>query len=310
MPDWTTFTAFAAVTALLVLLLARASQSMLVETTAPDRPKDPQRIEQSGDEGALTNDGNELIDDGSELIDDGSELTDRGSEQPEAAGATTAPADPSRASTEPELSTTALLANVAVSQGAFLLLIGLAAWLFAIPAWAFGVSEATVGVEFVALGVVAGVVLYVGNETAAAIGKRHGFTGSEELRRRLAPDTVTGWMALLFVVLPLIAVFEEVLFRGALIGVAAAGFNVSPWVLAVASSIVFGFGHGAQGRLGIVVTGVLGFLLAALFIVTGSLLLVIVAHYVINALEFLVHEALGWEPFGEEPATSAGSKPS
>ena len=263
MPDWTTFTAFAAVTTVLVLLLARASQSMLVRTESPESQNDGDDIGQPGNDGrsAASRD----------------------------------------VSANAELTTTALLANVAVSQGAFLLLIGLGAWLFGIPAWTFGVSEATIGVDFVGMGAVAGVVLYLGNEAAAAIGKRHGFTGSEELRRLLAPDTVVGWFALLFVVLPLIAVFEEVLFRGALIGVVAAGFDVSPWLLAVVSSIAFGFGHGAQGKLGIVVTGVLGFLLAALFIASGSLLLVIVAHYVINVLEFLVHEALGWEPFGGDP---------
>ena len=265
MPDWTTFTAFAAVTTVLVLLLARASQSMLARTDQPTSTKP--------------------------------ELTT--SAEPELT--TTA---------EPELTTTALLANVAVSQGAFLLLIGLGAWLFGIPAWAFGVDEATVGVDLVGLGLAAGVLLYLGNEAAAAIGKRHGFTGSEELRRRLAPDTVVGWFALLFVVLPLIAVFEEVLFRGALIGVAAAGFDVSPGLLAVVSSVAFGFGHGAQGKLGIVVTGVLGFLLAALFIASGSLLLVIVAHYVVNVLEFLVHESLGWEPFDGDPRLDARSSAS
>ncbi|AUX08826.1 putative metal-dependent membrane protease [Halalkaliarchaeum desulfuricum] len=298
MPDWTTFTAFAAVTAVLVLVLARASQSMLVRTEESDRSNgldDREFDEREVDEREV--DEREV---------DEREIDDH--EQPEGDGGTVASGGRSVPSTGPELTTTALLANVAVSQGAFLLLIALAAWLLGIPAWAFGVSEATVGVDFVALGVVAGVVLYVGNEAAAAIGKRHGFTGSEELRRRLAPDTVSGWVALLFVVLPLIAVFEELLFRGALIGVAAAGFDVSPWLLAVVSSIAFGFGHGAQGRLGIVVTGVLGFLLAVLFIVSGSLLLVIVAHYVINALEFLVHEALGWEPFGGEPRSGTRSK--
>ncbi|MDR5672378.1 Metal-dependent membrane protease, CAAX family [Halalkaliarchaeum sp. AArc-CO] len=283
MPDWTTFTAFAAVTTVLVLLLARASQSMLARTDQPESQTDADDSGQPGNDGRAAAPG----------------------DVPASTESATTSAESTMTTAEPELTTTALLANVAVSQGAFLLLIGLGAWLFGVPAWAFGVDEATVGVDLVGLGLVAGVLLYLGNEAAAAIGKRHGFTGSEELRRRLAPDTVVGWFALLFVVLPLIAVFEEVLFRGALIGVAAAGFDVSPWLLAVVSSVAFGFGHGAQGKLGIVVTGVLGFLLAALFIASGSLLLVIVAHYVVNVLEFLVHEALGWEPFDGDPRPDA-----
>ncbi|MEF8781047.1 MAG: CPBP family intramembrane glutamic endopeptidase [Haloferacaceae archaeon] len=197
-----------------------------------------------------------------------------------------------------EISTRALLANVVVSQGAFLLLVVFAAWLFEIPAWAFGVSGETAGASAVLTGVLAGGSLYLANEVAAALGKRHGFAGSEELRARLAPESTLGWVALFAGVLPLIATFEELLFRGALVGVVSAGFGVSPWLLAVVSAIAFGFGHGAQGRLGVVVTGVLGFALAALYVVSGSLLAVIVAHYVVNALEFLVHERFGWEPFG------------
>jgi len=95
-----------------------------------------------------------------------------------------------------------------------------------------------------------------------------------------------GWVVLLVVVLPLIAGFEELLFRAAMIGAFSAGFGVSPWLLAVLSSVAFAAGHGAQGRLGILATGVLGFALAAVFVVTESLLVVVVAHYVINAVEF------------------------
>jgi hypothetical protein len=40
--------------------------------------------------------------------------------------------------------------------------------------------------------------------------------------------------------------------------------------------------------------GALGFVLAAAFVRTGGLL-VVVAHYLVNALEFVVHEGLGLE---------------
>jgi membrane protease YdiL (CAAX protease family) len=90
--------------------------------------------------------------------------------------------------------------------------------------------------------------------------------------------------------LPLIAGFEEFLFRGVLVGALSTGFGLSPWALAVASSAAFALGHGAQGPAGVVVTGTLGFVLAAAFVLTGSLLVVVVAHYLVNALEFLVHE--------------------
>ena len=112
----------------------------------------------------------------------------------------------------------------------------------------------------------------------------------------LAPDSLAGWALLLGVVLPLIAGFEELLFRGALVGVLSAGFGWSPWLLAVVSSVAFALGHGAQGSVGVAVTGLLGFVLAAGYIITGSLLVVVVAHYLVNAVEFVAYEGLDLEP--------------
>jgi len=137
--------------------------------------------------------------------------------------------------------------------------------------------------------------LYLANELAAAAATRFGFDHDEALRELLSPDSIGGWLILLLGVLPIIAFFEEFLFRAALIGVPAAGFGLSPWLLAVGSSIAFALGHGMQGSVGVVVTGLLGFVLAAVYIVTGSLLVVVVAHYLVNALEFVVHEGFGLE---------------
>ncbi|MDQ2053285.1 MULTISPECIES: type II CAAX endopeptidase family protein [Halobellus] len=194
-----------------------------------------------------------------------------------------------------ELSTASLLANVAVSQGLFGVLLLAGAWYAEIPAWAFGVAAETVSVRALAIGVGLGLALYAANEAGAAVGAQFGLGEGERLRSALAPDTLLGWAVLLLVVLPIIAGFEELLFRGALVGVVAAGYDVSPWVMAVVSSGAFALGHGAQGRLGVLVTGTLGFVLAAAFVVTGSLLVVVVAHYLVNALEFVVHEGLGVE---------------
>lgn len=192
-------------------------------------------------------------------------------------------------------STAALLANVAVSQALFAgLLIGGALYAEVPPA-AFGVTPGTTTVSALAVGVGLGVALYVANEVGAAVGQRFGLGGAEELRAALAPSTPRGWAALLLVVLPVIAGFEELLFRGALVGAFAAGFGVSPWLMAAVSSVAFALGHGAQGPAGIVVTGLLGFVLAAAYVLTGSLLAVAVAHYLVNALEFVVHEGMGIE---------------
>lgn len=182
----------------------------------------------------------------------------------------------------------ALFANVIVSHGVFGLGILGVAWYAAIPPTSLGLARPTV--RLVGLGLAIGIGLYLGNEVAARLADRLGVGHAERLRELLAPRSLAGWTVLLGGVLPVIATVEELLFRGALIGAIAAGYAVPVWGLAVVSSIAFGLGHGLQGPGGVLVTGALGFVLAATFIVTGSLPTVILAHYVINALEFLVHE--------------------
>jgi len=191
---------------------------------------------------------------------------------------------------ESELSTATLLANVIVSQGLFasLLLVGL--WVAAIPFSSLGLTADAVGPVPVGAGVGLGVVLHAVNTVGSRLGDRFGLGDTAALREAMAPDSGHGWAVLLLVVLPLVAGFEELLFRGVLIGAFAVGFDLSPWLLAAVSSVAFALGHGAQGRIGVVVTGALGFVLAVAFVLTGSLVTVIVTHYLVNALEFVVNE--------------------
>ncbi|ELZ92784.1 CPBP family glutamic-type intramembrane protease [Haloferax sulfurifontis] len=186
-----------------------------------------------------------------------------------------------------------LLANVALSQAFLGGFLGLGAWYAGVPAAALGFSVTDLPAKL-ALGVGLGIALYGANRVGSTVSERFGIAPDEAVRESLTPRTAAGWVFLFAVALPLIAGFEELLFRGALVGAVAAGFDVSPWLMAAVSSAAFGAGHGAQGRLGIVVTGLLGFVLAAAFVLTGSLLVVVVAHYLVNALEFAGHELFGW----------------
>jgi membrane protease YdiL (CAAX protease family) len=203
-----------------------------------------------------------------------------------------APDRPGSRSREVELTPRMVIGNVAVTQGLIAAIVLAAGWYFAIPAEAFGVTadQLSTGLPAVGVGAGFGVLLWVGNESATTIADAVGAAYDEGVRGLLAPESPGGWLLLFGGVLPIIAISEELLFRAALIGVPAANFPVSPWLLAAMSSLAFALGHGAQGRVGVVVTGVLGFVLAAGYILSGSLLIVVVAHYVINALEFLIHE--------------------
>ena len=327
MPEWATFVGFTFVVTSGLLVLSHASRGAIADgsetaSQPPSSEVDVHRQEsvgadrqESADADCAASDPDAAYPTGRSTIVDGADAS--GATAGMAAGDTdhepepavrpepavgSRPSEqraqpPSKNGDPTGLPTTSLLANVAVSQGLFGALLLVGAWYAAVPAWAFGAGPGTTGLRAVAVGVGLGIALYVANEAGAALGSRLGFEigDGQRLRGALAPDTSVEWVLLLVVVLPVIAGFEELLFRGALVGVVAAGYPVSPWVMAVVASGAFALGHGAQGRLGVAVTGALGFVLAAACVVTGSLLGVIVAHYLVNVLEFVVHEGLGVE---------------
>lgn len=192
----------------------------------------------------------------------------------------------------PELSTGALLANVALTQGLFGAAVLAAAVYFAIPLSSLGFEAPLVSTGTVTIGIVLGFLLWIGNEVAAAVADAAGVGYDESVRSMLAPDSIGGWILLFGLILPTIAIVEELLFRGAAIGAFAVGFGLPEPLLVLASSIAFGGAHGAQGRIGAIVATALGLVLAVAFVLTGSLFVVVLAHYLVNALEFLVHEGL------------------
>jgi membrane protease YdiL (CAAX protease family) len=81
---------------------------------------------------------------------------------------------------------------------------------------------------------------------------------------------------------------EEWLYRGFFLAVVAALAGSPPqWVLVTVAAVAFGLAHAYQGVGGIVLTGALGGVLAALYLSTGSLLLPVLLHAVID-LRFLL----------------------
>ena len=303
MPQWATFVGLTGVVLVLLLVLSHLTQSAFHDDTGNASDGVDDRFDTADHDTDWTarvpaeSSAPHPSPNVPEPIDDDRSTTNTESRPRDGAASTPAQPDHADRAVDPaSLSTGALLANVAFSQGTFALLLVGAAVYTAIPAAALGIEFSAAYLETgLVVGTAAGIGVYIANELAAATATRFGFDHDETLRELLAPDSIGGWLVLLLAVLPIIAVFEEFLFRAALIGVPAAGFGLSPWLLAVGSSIAFALGHGMQGSVGVVVTGLLGFVLAAIFIVTGSLLVVVVAHYLINALEFVVHEGLGLE---------------
>jgi len=93
------------------------------------------------------------------------------------------------------------------------------------------------------------------------------------------------WLAMVWV---LVAFLEEIIFRGFFMSELASLIGTSPLALAVnvlVSSIVFGFAHWYQGKSGTLSTGVIGAILALLFIWGGfNLWLPILTHGFIDTI--------------------------
>jgi membrane protease YdiL (CAAX protease family) len=265
--------------------------------------RDPRVTGQGTTDGRDGNDGRDADDDPPEsspvahrLAPDGAVGPTKDTDRPgTVADSAVEPAVAHNAREDPTMSPGLLLLNVALTQGLFGAILAGGAWYFGVPLDVLGVSgdALSTGLPALAVGVGFGVVLWVGNELASGLAASSGADYDEGLRELLAPEGIRGWGLLLGATLPTIAVVEEFVFRAAVVGAVTPVVGTSPWVLAVVSSVAFALGHGAQGRVGVLVTGGLGMALAAGFVLTDSLLVVVVAHYLVNALAFLAHEGLG-----------------
>ncbi|KZN24250.1 hypothetical protein A4G99_07420 [Haladaptatus sp. R4] len=299
-PNWNAFAGVTLTVLVVLIALARASQAMFVgededgweesETSVetPDR-----RVRNGGDEWGKderSRNGDEGDDDERDTNESNDSTFEDQDHRPTEVSSPI-PDEPFPAVESPtpveDFTPGTLLVNVALSQGLFGVILVVAAVLTAIPADTLGVRSVT-ATQF-GVGALLGVALYVANELGQRVVDAVGIEYEDSLREMLTPDSVRGWVVLLVLVLPIIAGFEELLFRSSLVGVFAAGYGISPWFLVVASSVAFAVGHGAQGPAGVLVTGTLGAALAGAFVLTESMVVVVVAHYLVNALEFAVH---------------------
>jgi len=301
-PDWTAFGAVAGLILSLVLGLAWITSGALGGSRDP-----PDDLYAQGDTGTSDGIGATVGAEANDRAESTDSATPRSATVPtehaesdpdiEQATEPAAAPEPARNDGVESIPTAALLANVALTHGGLgVLLLGVAA-LTGIPAEAFGVTATvwSTGALVILGGIGLGLALAALNVGIAATFDRIGIEYSDDLRSALAPESTAGWLLLLVVILPLVAGFEELLFRAVLIGVAATATGLSPWLFVVPATIAFALGHGLQGKGGIAVTGLLGGALGVAFVVTDSLALVVIAHYVVNAVEFLLKERLGWE---------------
>lgn len=183
-----------------------------------------------------------------------------------------------------QLPRSTLYLNVAISHALILGLAGLLVWWTAVPLSALGIETVPDPGWLVGLTV----VLVAFNEVADRLARTVG-NPDNPLRELLIPTRRLEWLVLAGLLLPAIAVTEELLFRGLLIGAFAAGSPLAPVVLILGSALAFGTAHTAQGRLGVAVATGLGVGLGVVYYWSGSLWLVIGAHYLVDLVEFARH---------------------
>ncbi len=271
MSNWTGFILIALILTGIIVVLARMTATKLRGSVATETPRQPPEKPQreQADPVALPDNRIHPIE--------------------EADDTATPAAESTHTANRPamtELSTIAIVGNIVLTHGAILAVLIGAVWWTQIPLEPLGVGNLSLGRAIVG-GVITGGGLYGGAEVVVRALKHAGITYDDRLEQLLVPDHWYGWGLVIGIAFPIIAVAEEMLFRAALIGGLAAGTGITEWLFIIPATVAFAVGHALQGAGGIVVTGLLGLALGILFVSTNSLLLVVVAHTVVNTLELI-----------------------
>jgi membrane protease YdiL (CAAX protease family) len=102
-----------------------------------------------------------------------------------------------------------------------------------------------------------------------------------------------GWEASLCCVLALVAgTGEELLFRG-FVPLALASFHIPLEIAFAVSVLIFGACHGYQGFVGVVTTCAAGAFLTGLYVLTGSLAVVMAVHVAIDGIGLVIRPLTG-----------------
>lgn len=167
-----------------------------------------------------------------------------------------------------------------------LMLVGICfflAWLSGLPPEQLGLVVDDVW-RIVGWGVAAGIVVQLGiNLLTVPMIKMFGRDiYSPWLIRNILPRRSGEWPLVFLAFIPPV-LMEELLFRTLLIGV----FRDIVWMplLIVITSVVFGLMHQPQGKLGMLIAGLINVIFCILFVWSGQLLLTFVVHYTINCLQ-------------------------
>lgn len=132
--------------------------------------------------------------------------------------------------------------------------------------------------------------LLIGLVAPVIIVRRHPGAADKQLEaiRFLLPTTIAQrWV---FVIVCLTAgIAEEWIYRGFVLHFLVSALPaVDGWIIVLAAAAMFGIAHAYQGKVGTALTGVLGFVFSLFYIGTGSLLLAMILHALLDLRIFLL----------------------
>ncbi|GAA0717168.1 CPBP family intramembrane metalloprotease [Dactylosporangium roseum] len=154
------------------------------------------------------------------------------------------------------------------------------------PLAAIGWVGRAVGRE-VALGVALTAPVLVGAQALDAALRAAGLSGPGPSSAALLPPPGTGELILAVVLVAVVAVAEETIFRGYLILRFASVLRSRGWAVLL-SSMIFSVGHGYEGGAGLLTVGATGLALAAVYLWRRSLVAPTVTHFLLDLVAIVV----------------------
>ncbi len=130
------------------------------------------------------------------------------------------------------------------------------------------------------------VPIFIGVALLEQLLRRSGLSAPDALPQYLTPVT-GGDYALAFVLLVVVAVTEETIFRGYLL-LRLRNVTGSTVVALAASVLLFALGHSYEGSVGLIAVGALGLAFALVYLWRGSLVAPMVMHFVQNFIGIFV----------------------
>jgi membrane protease YdiL (CAAX protease family) len=98
---------------------------------------------------------------------------------------------------------------------------------------------------------------------------------------------------LAFIMVCVVAVAEETIFRGYLLLRFREGLKITPLAAALLSSVIFSLGHGYEGTSGVVTVGFIGLMFALVYLWRGSLVAPMIMHFLQDFSGIVLSPLLG-----------------